>query len=125
MNDIRNKALAEVAKPDDFIISDNLTSLMLSVLSENNELKTVLEDLFSTEGCEIYLKPASNYVPLDKPVSFYTVLESAARKGEVAMGYRILKNIHNSELNFGISLTVPKGELVTFSEEDRIAVLAN
>ena len=35
MLDIRNRDLGVVAKADDFIVSDNLVSMMLSQLSEN------------------------------------------------------------------------------------------
>ena len=41
MLDIRNRDLGVVAKADDFIISHNLISLMLSQLSENKDLKKV------------------------------------------------------------------------------------
>lgn len=37
MLDIRNRDLGVVAKADDFIVSDNLISLMLSQLSENKD----------------------------------------------------------------------------------------
>ena len=89
MLDIRNRDLGVVAKADDFIVSDNLISLMLSQLSENKDLKKVYDILFEAEGSEIYLKPVSHYVKTGQPVNFYTVLESAAQLGETAIGYRI------------------------------------
>jgi hypothetical protein len=55
MLDIQNRELGVVAKADDFIVSDNLISLMLSQLSENKELKKVYDVLFEAEGSEIYL----------------------------------------------------------------------
>ena len=41
MMDLRNRALAQVAKADDFIVSDKLVSLMLAQLSENRALDRV------------------------------------------------------------------------------------
>src|SRR5438552_2729058 len=86
MLDIRNRELAEVAKADDFIISNKLISLMLAQLSENKELKAVFDDLFDAEGSEIYLKPAVNYIQPGREVNFYTVCEAAAQKNEIAIG---------------------------------------
>ena len=40
MMDMRNRALAQIARADDFIVSDKLVSLMMSQLSENRNLET-------------------------------------------------------------------------------------
>ena len=62
MLDVRNRELAEVTRADDFIVSDQLISLMLTQISENRELDAVFADLFDPDGSEIYLKPAGDYV---------------------------------------------------------------
>jgi ion channel POLLUX/CASTOR len=120
MMDIRNKALAELAKPDDFIISDNITSMILSQLSENAELLHIYKDLFSAEGAEIYLKPASDFVVLNTEVNFYTVCKSAALRKEVAIGYRKTKMGENS----GIVINPEKSSKVHFTAEDRVIVIS-
>ena len=50
MMDLRNRALAQIARADDFIVSDKLVSLMMSQLSENKNLDQVFRVLFSSEG---------------------------------------------------------------------------
>lgn len=124
MMDIRNRDLAEVARPDDFIISDQLISLMLGQISENKHLNAVFEDLFDPEGSEIYLKPASDYVALGRPVNFYTVVESARRQGEIALGYRLHSLAADAGKSYGVVVNPDKSDLVTFGERDRIIVLA-
>lgn len=124
MMDIRNRDLAEVARPDDFIISDRLISLMLAQVSENKALNLVFEDLFDPEGSEIYLKPASDYVALGRPVNFYTVVESARRQGEIALGYRLHSLAADAGKAYGVVINPDKSDLVTFGERDRIIVLA-
>ena len=42
MLDLRNRALAEVTRADDFIVSDRMTSLLLSQVAENRHLKAGL-----------------------------------------------------------------------------------
>jgi hypothetical protein len=124
MQDIRNLELAETAKADDFIVSDNLISLMLSQISENRELKRVFDDLFDPDGSEIYLKPAADYVKTGRPVNFYTVLEAARRKNEVAIGYRLADLAFEAEYDYGVFVNPKKSDTLTFSIDDRIIVLA-
>ncbi|MCI0625145.1 MAG: potassium transporter TrkA, partial [Acidobacteria bacterium] len=124
MLDIRNRALAEVTQADDFIVSDKLVSLMLSQVSENKALNAVFTDLFDPEGSEIYLQPAVNYVRLKEPINFYTVVEAARRRGEVALGYRQNANAKNPAQAYGVVVNPDKSKEVTFGEADRVIVLA-
>lgn len=124
MMDIRNKELAEVTEADDFIISNKLISLMLSQLSENAELKAVFDDLFDSDGSEIYVKPVSNYIKPGVAVNFYTIAEAAAAKGEIAIGYRVDTYSHNPEKAYGVVVNPKKSEKVTFTEKDKIIVIA-
>ncbi len=124
MLDVKNRELAEVTKADDFIVSDKLISLMLSQLSENKHLKKVFDDLFSSEGSEIYLKPASNYIKPGQEVNFYTVIESALSKGETALGYRITANSSDPSKQYGVMVNPKKSNKFKLSENDKIIVLA-
>jgi voltage-gated potassium channel Kch len=124
MLDIRNRDLGLVAKADDFIVSHNLISLMLSQLSENKDLKKVYDILFEAEGSEIYLKPVSRYVKHGEPVNFYTVLESAAQLNETAIGYRISALSADSEKKYGININPLKSNIINFVEGDSIIVLS-
>lgn len=124
MLDARNRELAEVTQADDFIVSNKLTSLMLSQISENKELNAVFTDVFDPDGSEIYLKPAGDYVELGMAVSFYTVVEAARRRGEVAIGYRQLADAKNAEKSYGVAVNPKKSEKVSFTREDQVIVLA-
>ena len=124
MLDIRNRELGVVAKADDFIVGDNLISLMLSQLSENKDLKKVYDILFEADGSEIYLKPVSRYVKTGEEMDFYTVMESAAQLNETAIGYRISAESSNSEEHFGVKLNPKKSDKISFSADDYVIVLA-
>jgi hypothetical protein len=124
MLDLRNRELAEVANVDDFIVSDQLISLMMSQLSENGDLYDVFTDLFDPEGSEIYLKPAADYIEPGQPVNFYTVMEAARRRGEVAIGYRIASELHDAGKSYGVRTNPRKSAEITFTREDKIIVLA-
>jgi hypothetical protein len=124
MLDVRNRQLAEVTRADDFIVSDRIISLMLAQVSENKALNAVFEDIFDPEGSEIYLKPAGDYVALDTLVSFYTVLESARRRDEVAIGYRLAEHAAKAERAYGVRLNPVKSEMLRFGPKDRVIVVA-
>ncbi|MEA2735787.1 MAG: hypothetical protein QOE14_2238 [Humisphaera sp.] len=124
MLDMRNRELAEVTKADDFIVGDKLISLLMSQVSENKFLMRVFEDLFDADGSEIYLKPVGDYVQTGKPVNFYTVVESARRRNECAIGYRIVVLARDVSKAYGVKVNPVKSETVTFAPEDKIIVLA-
>ncbi len=124
MLDLRNRELAEAANVDDFIVSEHLISLMMAQLSENAELMDVFTDIFDPEGSEIYLKPMADYVCPGQPVDFYTVVEAARRRGETALGYRIMSESHSAEKGYGVRTNPGKSEKVSFAPEDKIIVIA-
>ncbi|HLF28745.1 MAG TPA: potassium transporter TrkA [Anaerolineae bacterium] len=124
MLDMRNRELAEVTRADDFIVSDRLVSLMLSQVSENKDLAAVFADLFDPAGAELYLKPAGDYVQLGRPLTFYTVVEAARRRGEIALGYRLRAHAEDAAKAHGVVINPRKSATLTFAEEDRVIVLA-
>ncbi len=121
MLDARNQKLAEVTKTDDFIVSENLISLLLAQLAENKALGAVFEDLFDADGAEIYLKDASAYVATGEAVDFSTVIEAARRRGEVAIGY----DIAGTTGARAPKLNPKKSARLTFAAGDRVVVIAD
>ncbi len=124
MLDINNKTLAEVTKADDFIVSDKITSLQITQLSENKHLKAVFDNIFDSEGSEIYLRAVSNYIKTNENTNFYTVLQSAVQKNEIAIGYRLNKNANNPEKGYGIVFNPPRDQILNFEENDKIIVIS-
>ncbi len=124
MFDLKNRRLAEVTKADDFIISENLISLMISQLAENKNLKKVFDDLFKSEGAEIYLKPATDYIKAGEKVNFYTIIEATARRGESALGYKLNEFARNPDKKYGVFLNPLKSKEIVITDKDKIIVLA-
>ena len=121
--DIGNRDLASVSEADDFIVSNTLVSLMVSQVAENPHLVRVFEELFSSEGYEIYLKPASDYVR-DGKHAFGTLCEAALRRNEIAIGYRLAATSHDQKAAFGVTINPPKRASLTLAGEDKLLVLA-
>ena len=122
--DDRNRKLAEVAEVDDFIVSGKLFSLLMAQQAEDKYIAPVYADLLSPQGSELYLKPAREYVDLGRPVTFYDIVETALRRGEVAIGYRRQSQAYNADQSYGVTLNPTKSQPITFEPGDRIVVLA-
>jgi ion channel POLLUX/CASTOR len=122
--DERNSRLVQVDRPDDFIVSDRLISLMMAQVAQDKRRNAVYKDLFAFEGSEIYLRPVWDYVRPGRGVNFYTLIEAASRRGETAFGYRQYAYATDAEKAYGMVLNPQKDLEVTFGERDRIIVLA-
>ncbi len=123
MFDIRNRSLAEVTHADDFIVSDRLISMVMAQLAGNIELKHVFDELLNPGGSEIYMRPMTDYVTIEEPVNFYTVVESAARKNHTVIGYRLANKAENMDENYGVVLAPTKSKLVHFTKLDKAIVI--
>lgn len=119
MRKSNNQRLASQARVEDFVIGSNIVNLLMTQIAENRELTALFEDILDEEGSEIYMKPASDYVRIGAPVDFYTVTESASRKGHIAVGYKLIRN-GRSEI-----VTNPlKSDKVVFEEQDYMILIA-
>jgi hypothetical protein len=122
--DVKNRELADVAKVDDFIVSDRLISPLLTEISENKRLNLGFKELFDAGGSEIYVKPERDGVETGKSINFYTVVESARRRNEIAIGYKIAGKSHSAKDSYGVAVNPVKYGKVAFSDDDKIIVIA-
>jgi len=121
MLDIRNQELAQGTNVSDFVISSNISSMLLTQISENRKLAPVFLDLLDSSGSEIYMKSSSIYVKSGQETDMYTVAHAAALKKEIFIGYK--KAISNGQEQFEIVLNPDKHEVRTFSDKDLLIVI--
>ena len=119
MRSVDNQRLAAQARVDDFVIGSNFASLIMAQISENPNMMPLIDDLLDENGSEMYMKSASKYVPIGVPVDSYILTESAARKGEIYLGYR-----HNDKIKTDVIVNPRKDETIIFGEHDQIVVIA-
>lgn len=124
MVDPRNRALAEVTRADDFVVSNQLVSLMLAQASENMHLSAIFAELLDDQGSEVYVRPVSDYVAIDRSVDFNTIIEAARKRGEVAFGYRESTGERGARNMGGVVINPPRHTARVYKEEDAIIVLA-
>jgi len=116
--DSRDVELARATGADDFVVSDELSSLLLAQLAERAEVEPVLADLFDVEGSALSLQPASWYA--QGPVTFARVVAAARARNEIAIGYRLE---HVDQLP-EVVLNPSKRVVVDLDERARVVVIA-
>ena len=120
MRSTDNQRLAAQARVDDFVISSNFISLIMTQISENPHMMPLIDDLLDESGSELYMKPVKDYVKIGVPVDSYILTESAARKGEVFLGYR-----KNSNKKSEVVVNPDKNKTIVFDDCDQIVVIAD
>ena len=123
IRDPRTKALAEIAEASDYVVSNEIVSLLMATVSENREMNTIWADLFDADGNEIYLKHAHLYAAPNERVTFYDLMARARARGEVCIGYRLVSEADDAD--HGVALNpAKKDEAIPLSEHDRVIVLS-
>jgi voltage-gated potassium channel Kch len=125
MIDVRNRELAEVTRADDFVVSNKLVSLMLAQASENEHLAAIFADLLDETGSEIYMRPVTDLVAIDRPLNFHTIAEAARRRGEIAFGtFRRRDGTGDIRKQGGVVVNPERTARLGYQEHDRIIVLS-
>lgn len=115
-----NQKLAALIGGDNFVVSSNITSLLATQISENRALAEVFDELLTTEGSELYMRPVDSFVKIDKEVCFDTIIESASRNDCIVLGYRKSDVLKDNGI-----ITCPKrNSKIKFNEDDTLIVLA-
>ena len=84
----RHAPLALATGADDFIVSDELTSLMMAQLSEHSALDRVFRILFDRGGATIQMVPAADYGVTTRAGTFADVVAAAIALEQCALGFR-------------------------------------
>jgi hypothetical protein len=83
----------------------------------------VLEDLFSSEGSEIYLKDLTLYAEAGQPTTFEQLILAAKARNEVALGIQV--EVPDPAKRYGIVLNpVDRRASIRPKSGDRLIVLA-
>jgi len=123
MLDERNRAVADQARADDFIISEKLISQYMAQLSENKLLFTLYNELFTSEGSEIYFNNITDYVNDGITTNFYTLVKSASLRNESAIGYRKHKLQYDVDENYGVKMNPDKEDELLIESGDQLIII--
>ncbi|KAJ6744942.1 ION CHANNEL POLLUX-RELATED [Salix purpurea] len=86
--DPRTKNLLCTSKISDYVLSNELVSMALAMVAEDQQINDVLEELFAEEGNELQIRQADLYLSEGEEMSFYEVVLRARQRREIVIGYR-------------------------------------
>lgn len=116
MLDARSVTIAEASGVDDFIVSEELTSLMLAQLSGKRELSLVFEDLFDAGGASVQMIPASA-VGVSGSQPFREYVRAGGNHSVSVIGYRVASSGE-------VRLNPAKSGAVALGPDDELVVIA-
>jgi Trk K+ transport system NAD-binding subunit len=109
-----DQCLVDTDDHTDFLVSSNISSLILAQLSESPKLIDVFRELLTNEGNELYLKNAGQMRVTGK-YSFRTLRRLMLNNRYILLGY--LDADKHSFLN------CPADEMITLTEDDELIVI--
>ncbi len=123
--DSENIEIIEEAGVKDFLISNQFVSKIYAQVSEEPDVLKIYEDLFCSEGSEVYLKSAALFFErFGEKRSFADICAAALERGETCFGIRLKAEEDEAERHYGIYLNPAKSDQFTLSPEDSLITLA-
>ncbi|KAK9820268.1 hypothetical protein WJX72_008313 [[Myrmecia] bisecta] len=86
--DARTRHLVQNLQVSEFVLSNELVSMALAMVSEDPGVNQILSELFTEEGNELYIYPAARYLGASDTLSFFDVMARARTKCEIIVGYK-------------------------------------
>ena len=122
--DEKNREIVELTEVSDYIISDTIISSVISQLSEEKRLYYVFDELFSGEGCEIYMFSADNYIEnFNGEYTFKELSTIVANEGTILLGYRDMSERVEKKKDYGVHLNINKNNKIKLNKNDKLIVL--
>lgn len=136
MGNVKTQLITEVADSDnieiveeagvkDFLISNQFVSKIYAQVSEEPDVLKVYEDLFRSEGSEVYLKPAALFFnSFGATLTFADICAAALERKETCFGVRVRSEENDHDKNYGIYLNPSKADTFVLKEDDWLITLA-
>jgi hypothetical protein len=123
--------LVELTDPDnaplfenrrgEVIVSPFIISHMLARVALRRELRAVIDELFSSGGCEIFFRHIADYGLAQGEISFADLQRAADTRGEIAIGIRWAGQ--DQTQGGGVQLNPRRDEHLKLNENDELIVL--
>ncbi len=110
----------------DFLLTDKFVSKILAQVSQEPDIMSIYNDLFSAEGSELYIKPLWLYFAPEEiyNATFVDCIIAAQQRQELCIGVKINSQAQNKDHNFGIYLVPNWDEQLNLKFEDSLITLA-
>ena len=115
--------LASQASDEDFIVSQQLVSLLMAQLSESPHLSEVFTDLFDANGPSVSMHAFERFTQ-SSTTTFGALVAEGRNAGVVVIGYRATSAIGQpSSLAGGLRVNPPKSQVIEFAPGDLVIAI--
>ena len=114
----KNRALVSASDPTDFIVANNLSSMVLAQMAEDPKLYPVFHEILSNEGTDLFLIKAGEVLELNKTFSVRQLKDIALTRGMVVLGF-----VDNSPTGRSVTLNPPLDVNITPDTKDYLIVI--
>ena len=124
--DSQETDLAIKAGVKDFLLTNQFVSKILAQVSQEPDVMSIYEELFSSEGSELYIKPIWLYFPPEQisKLTFADCVLAAQNRDELCIGVKINALAQDKDKNFGIDLAPSLDKLLNLTVNDALITLA-
>lgn len=85
--DPRTSALCKLAKMNDYICANDFVSMALGQISEEDDLHSLINEMFSPNGSEMHIKDIRLYAHEAEELNFWELVTRARNRAEVCLGW--------------------------------------
>lgn len=120
--DTRSRNLIAETRICDFVLSNELISKTLAMVAMDKHINAVLGELFRSEGNEIYIRPASQYIYPEEDLSYFEVMARVRQCHEILIGWRcgeMPRALINPEDKYTRRTFSPSDILILLGDQDR------
>ncbi|MEY4137053.1 MAG: hypothetical protein RL205_1181 [Actinomycetota bacterium] len=117
--------LANQGTGDDFIVSQQLVSLLMAQLSESPHLSEVFTDLFDASGASVSMHAFERFTS-NSTTTFADLVAEGRNFGSVVIGYRAASAIGQPGcLADGLRVNPPKSQVIDFAPGDVVIAITS
>eukprot|EP00873_Tetraselmis_striata_P002629 jgi/Tetstr1/422893/TSEL_013677.t1 len=86
--DSRTRNLINELNISEYVMSNEIISMALAMVSENASVNQILKELFTEVGNELYVFTANRYLYPGETISFFELIARARERAEIVLGYK-------------------------------------
>ncbi|UXI69932.1 CASTOR/POLLUX-related putative ion channel [Tahibacter amnicola] len=125
MLDLHSPSLARLARLDDIVPTTRMIGSLLARVAESRACAPVYASLSSAPAPVIHARLIPSYIRINTAVDFQTLIESAALRGETAIGYRRAALTDDPDRQFGVVFNPDRAEKIRYTTQDQLIVVTS
>eukprot|EP01062_Namystynia_karyoxenos_P058150 TRINITY_DN4956_c0_g2_i2.p1 TRINITY_DN4956_c0_g2~~TRINITY_DN4956_c0_g2_i2.p1 ORF type:complete len:943 (+),score=297.45 TRINITY_DN4956_c0_g2_i2:113-2830(+) len=122
--DPRTRQIIQLAHVSDYVMSNEMVSQALAMVSECREVNAILQEILSSKGNEIFVHDAGEYIDTPLELSFFELMANCRTHGAILIGYAP-RGSKSPIINPDGKTGPPKSQKRRWEYHDKLVLLAD